>query len=141
MEHIALRGLLGRIAVRTPPQSIVWTPHNFGLDEPQGPLGKQTLGAHKTALCTLETAVLPRCSLEHRLAAETVRGNRWGGRQGHSELFNDAVSTAQLIYVGLSDSPFDLPKLVCFKSCSINYSVYLGGEFGAHIWFAETWVL
>jgi hypothetical protein len=65
MEHMAFRG---RISVRTPPQSIVWNPHNFGLDEPQGPLGKQTLGPHKTVLCTLETAVLASYSLEPGLA-------------------------------------------------------------------------
>jgi hypothetical protein len=84
-------------------KSIVWNPHNFGLDEPQGPLGKQTLGAHKTVLCTLETAALASYSLQPGLATETLRGNRCGGRHGQSELFIDAVSTAQLIFVGLSD--------------------------------------
>lgn len=117
MEHVAFRGLVARsVSPRKPPQSVVWNPHNFGLDEPQGPLGKQTLGAHKTVLCTLETAVLVSYSLQPGLAAETLRGNRCGGRHGQSELFNDAVSTTQLIFVELLDSPFGLPKLICFNS-------------------------
>jgi len=44
-HYLAFRGL---VSCQAPHHPIVWIPHNFRPNEPQGPLGKQTLVAHKT---------------------------------------------------------------------------------------------
>jgi hypothetical protein len=113
MEHTAtFCGLVPQIVTRTAPQSIVWTPHNFGLDEPQGPLGKQTLGG-PIKLCVYGTrgtavlVVLPGL-------AQLLRpvGTDAGSVTG-TELFGDAVSTAWPTHVGLTATVMHLQILVC----------------------------